>query len=74
MPLRYKKDILQALKEAGVSSYRLRRDKLMGQATITQLRRGEMVAWATIERLCEWLDCQPGDLVEYIGEEAEDVR
>lgn len=72
MPLRYKIDILEALKEAGYSSTRLRKEKLMGESYMTQLRRGEMVSWKTIETICALLDCQPGDLIEYAKEEATD--
>lgn len=66
MPLRYKIDVLEALKDAGYSSTRLRKEKLMGESYMTQLRRGEMVSWKTIETVCRLLNCQPGDLVEYI--------
>lgn len=70
MPLRYKIDVLEALKDAGYSSTRLRKEKLMGESYMTQLRRGEMVSWKTIETICRLLDCQPGDLIEYApGEE-----
>lgn len=74
MPIKYKVDVLAALKGAGISTYKLRQERLLGQSTIAQLRRGEMVSWATLERLCEWLGCQPGQLLEYDGEEVEDVR
>lgn len=65
MPLRYKIDVLEALKDAGYSSTRLRKEKLMGESYMTQLRRGEMVSWKTIETICRLLNCQPGDLIEY---------
>lgn len=65
MPLRYKIDVLEALKNAGYSSTRLRKEKLMGESYMTQLRRGEMVSWKTIETICRLLNCQPGDLIEY---------
>lgn len=68
MPLRYKIDVLEALKDAGYSSTRLRKEKLMGESYMTQLRRGEMVSWKTIETICRLLGCQPGDLVEYAPE------
>lgn len=69
MPLRYKIDVLEALKEAGYSSTRLRKEKLMGESYMSQLRHGEMVSWKTIETICRLLNCQPGDLVEYAPEE-----
>lgn len=68
MPIRYKFDVLAALKEKGYSSTRIRKEKLMGQATLTQLRRGELVSWMNIETICRLLQCQPGDLLEYAEE------
>lgn len=69
MPLRYKVDIMDALKSAGYSSTRLRNEKFMGESYMTQLRRGEMVSWKTIETICTLLHCQPGDLIEHVPEE-----
>lgn len=68
MPLRYKIDVLEALKDAGYSSTRLRKEKLMGESYMSQLRHGEMVSWKTIETICRLLNCQPGDLIEYVPE------
>lgn len=70
MPIQYKKDILAALKAAGYSTYKLRQDKLLGEAAIQQLRNNELVSWANIARLCSLLDCQPGDILEYEEEQA----
>lgn len=69
MPIRFKIDVLAALKDAGYSSARIRKEKLMGEATLQQLRHGELVSWKTMETLCRLLNCQPGDLIEY-GTEA----
>ena len=65
MPIKYKKDILGALKESGYSTYRLRNEKLFGESVIQQLRKGAMVSWANIDRICRLLQCQPGDILEY---------
>ena len=70
MPIRYKVDILSKLKAAGYSSARIRTDKLIGQATLQQLRHGELTSWKTIDTICYLLHCQPGDLLEYVEEEA----
>ena len=66
MPIHYKIDILQALKEAGYNTSILRKEKLMGEATIQKLRKGELVSWANINTICRLLNCQPGDIIEYI--------
>ena len=65
MPIKYKIDILEALKNIGYSQNRIRNEKLIGQATLTQLRHGELVSWKTIETICKLLNCQPGDILEY---------
>lgn len=69
MPIRYKIEILPALKAIGYTQTRIREDKLMGQATLQQLRHGELASWKTIDTVCRLLDCQPGDLVEYVPTE-----
>ena len=70
--IRYKIDVLTRLNEIGYSQNRIRREKLIGQATLTQLRHGEVVSWRTIEVICKLLDCQPGDIVEYVDTESDD--
>ncbi len=68
MPVGYKIDILAALKAAGYSSTRIRNEKLMGQATLQQLRHRELVSWMNIATICKLLQCQPGDILEYTEE------
>lgn len=65
MAIRYKFDVMAALKERGYSSTRIRDEKLIGQSYLQQLRHGELVSWKTIDTLCALLECQPGDLLEY---------
>jgi len=58
------------LKERGYTTYKIRQDKLMGQGTLTNLKNGTGGLDAkTINRLCCVLDCQPGDLMEYVPDE-----
>ena len=68
MPLRYKMDILEALKSKGFSSYKLRKEKLLAESTLQSLREQKPLAWSNIEQLCHLLECQPGDLIEYVKE------
>ncbi len=68
MAMQYKIDVLAALKEAGYNTNRIRKEKIMGEAMLQKIRKGEMVSWAVFEKLCELLDCQPSDLIEYVKE------
>lgn len=71
MAIKYRFDVLQWLRAAGYNTGRLRRDKLLGQSTLTKLRRGELLSWGETSKVCEMLHVQPGDLFEYIPETAE---
>lgn len=69
MPVGYKIDVISALKEKGYSTYRLRKEKLLGESVLTQLRAGEPVSWANAAKICELLECQVGDILEYKSEQ-----
>ena len=71
MAIRYKVDILAALKERGYSSTKIREEKLIGQSYLQQLRQGELVSWKTLDTICKLLECQPGDLIEFVDEPEE---
>lgn len=71
MPIKYKIDILAWLKEKGYSTYRIRKNKLMGEATVQKLRNKEPVSWENISTICKLLECQPGDIMEYVEDETE---
>ena len=70
MPFKYTK-ALELLKAKGYTSYKIRQEKIMGQATLQKIRSGNgILDTRTLERLCKLLDCQPGDLMEYVEEES----
>lgn len=66
MPLQYKVDVLAALKEKGYNTNRIRTEKLLSQSTLQKFRDNQGVSWENLEVLCGLLDCQPGDLIEYV--------
>lgn len=69
MAIVYKIDVLKALKEAGYSTARLRKDKIMGEATIQKIRENQIASWATIDTICTLLNCDVGDVVGHVKEE-----
>jgi len=69
MALKYKIDVLAALKEKGITTYQIRKDRLLSESTVQKLRAGVGVSWENIETLCRLLECQPGDLMEFVPEE-----
>ena len=70
MPIVYDK-LFALLKEKGYTTYKIRQENLIGQGTLTNLKKGTGgLDHKTLARLCEKLNCQPADLMEYVKGEA----
>lgn len=68
MPIVYDK-LFQLLRAKEKTMYDLRKDKVIGTATLEKMRKKEgHIDTRSIEKLCEYLECQPGDIMEYIQE------
>lgn len=71
MAIKYDK-LFRLLQEKGYTSYRIRKEKIIGQATLTAIKNGTGgLDYRSIDRLCKALDCQPGDIMEYKNEESQ---
>lgn len=66
MPIIYKFDVIQALKDKGYNTNRLRKEKLLAEGVIQSLREGKAISFVNLDKLCQLLDCQPGDILEYV--------
>ena len=66
MPIVYKIDVLASLKQNGYNTTKLRKEKLLAESTIQQLRENKLVSWKNIDRLCNLLKCQPGDILKRV--------
>ena len=66
MGLQFKVDVLAALKGKGITTYQIRKEKLLSESTVQKLRAGIGVSWENLETLCRLLECQPYDLIEYV--------
>ena len=56
MPLVYKIDVLQALKDKGYNTNRLRKEKILAESTIQKLRENKPIRWANIAQICDFLN------------------
>ena len=63
--------LFRALEEAGISSTKIKKEGIINQSAYYSIRRGEPVnlTLSTIDKLCSLLQCQPGDLVEWVPDE-----
>ena len=71
MPIVYKIDIIAELKACGYNTNKLRKEKLLSEGVLQSLRTQKYISMDNLSRICELLDCQPSDLIEYVKEPSE---
>ena len=57
------------MKEKGVSQYTLIKQYRISPGQITRLKRNESVSTHTLEIFCKILDCDIGDIANYIPDD-----
>lgn len=67
----YKIDVLKELKEAGYNTTRIRREKIISEASLQHIRDNEMIAMKTLDTLCRILDMQPGNIIKFVEDPPE---
>ena len=69
MSISYRK-LLHILENRNETSYTLtKKNNVIGQATWKKIKDGGHIDTRTIESLCQYLNCQPGDIMEYVPDE-----
>ena len=74
MPLVYKIDVLNALKEKGYNTNKIRTEGLLSQSTLQKFRNKQGVSWENLETLCRLSECQPAVLIEYVAVDTKGVQ
>lgn len=72
--IRYKRDILEALKEKGYTSTIIKRDNLLPSQTLQNIKSGKSITLDTLNKLCIMLRCQPSDLIECVVTDDEKIK
>ena len=67
MPVSYAK-LFALMQEKGIKKVDLRNVYNINPNTVDNLVKNRSVTVNTIMQLCEILDCQPGDIMEYVKE------
>jgi DNA-binding Xre family transcriptional regulator len=72
MPVSYKR-LFELMQNKGVKKYDLRKQGI-SPTIVDRLVKNSDVNTSTIIRLCEILDCQPGDIMEYVPAQKESAE
>lgn len=73
MPVSYAR-LFALMQEKGIKKVDLRNTYGLNPKTVDSLVKNRSVTVETIIQLCKILNCQPGDIMEYVPEQGESKR
>ena len=62
-------DVMLAKRKMSLSQLSERVDVTIANLSVLKTNKAKAVRFSTLEAICEVLDCQPGDILEYAPEE-----
>ena len=68
-------DVMMAKRKIGLTELASRMDLTQANLSILKNGKGRAIRFSTLDRMCKVLNCQPGDILEYVeGEENDDYE
>ena len=71
---KYKIDVMKSLSDRGFTSSRMRKEKILSEATMQNLRKGKGITNDTLNTICIILRCQPSDVLEIVPTNEEKIK
>lgn len=65
-------DVMMAKRKMGLTELSKEVDVTMANLSILKNNKAKAVRFTTLDAICRALDCQPGDILEYRPDEAEE--
>ncbi|NLK74440.1 MAG: helix-turn-helix transcriptional regulator [Clostridiales bacterium] len=62
-------DVMMAKRKISLTELAERVDITMANLSILKNNKAKAIRFSTLEALCKALDCQPGDIIEYVEDE-----
>jgi len=59
-------DVMMAKRKIGLADLAEKIDLTQANLSILKNGRGKAIRFSTLNRLCKVLDCQPGDILEFV--------
>ena len=73
MPILVNLDVVMARRKMSLNELASRVDLSLANLSILKNNHARAVRFSTLDALCRELDCQPGEILEYIPDKEEDV-
>ena len=70
----YKIDVLKELTQRGYTANRMRKEKILSESTMQNLRNRSDINTKTLNTLCIILRCQPNDILEIVPTNDEKIK
>lgn len=64
-------DVVMAQKKKGLTELAQEVDLTLANLSILKNNKAKAVRFSTLDAICKALDCQPGDILQYIPDEEE---
>ena len=69
MPIMINLDVMMAKRKVGLTELADKVGITLANLSILKNKKARAVRFSTLEAICQALDCQPGDIIEYIPDE-----
>ena len=69
MPIIVNLDVMLAKRKVTLSQLSEQVDVTIANLSILKTNKAKAVRFTTLEAICKALECQPGDILEYVAEE-----
>ena len=67
MPIIVNLDVMMARRKVSLNELSERVDLTLSNLSILKTGKAEAIRFSTLEAICKALDCQPGDILEYLS-------
>ncbi len=71
MPIIVNLDVMMAKRKMSLNELSEKVDITLSNLSILKTGKAKAVRFSTLEAICKSLNCQPGDLLEYVAENAD---
>ncbi len=69
MPIIINLDVMMAKRKIGLGELAAKVDITLANLSILKNNKARAVRFSTLEAICRALDCQPGDILEYVEDD-----
>jgi putative transcriptional regulator len=71
MPIIVNVDVMMARRKMSLTELASKVDITLANLSILKTGKAKAIRFGTLEAICKALDCQPGDVLEYVAEQEE---